>query len=484
MKCTFFSAIAIVAALGVTTTASAQYQNVRYSSYGAVRQEAPAQPSEIDDISPSDIVRPPSAVDQLYQNEGQNSYGAPGQHPGHTVVNPTPPAMSTYQSGSGCAPGANYNGGHVYNPGPTYAPTAGYGGGCDTQAGCAAGAVGAGYAPQSFSADSCAGSVGADLIRSNDRNVVFGLRGLVFDRNYEDQRLYGTNWVGDTLYSDDTDFGALYGFEASLGVRKCNGRGWEVGYWGLFPETADVTFFGTPFMTGLTGLNQLDLGGQMVDATFNTADNWRTYRNNEFHNLEFNLLRNAGCAPGFAGGTTNIEWIAGVRWLRFAEDIRLLANNSQPGYPMQAIYDVDVDNNLLGFQLGARADRCLTQRVSVVMGAKFGVYNNRVSSDQRIHDGLGNYAMPNAGPWVGADYNLMAEEDNLATIGELDLGLNWQLSCQWRANVGYRAFGISGVALAPEQIPYDFTDFNQINNIQTNGNLFLHGAYFGLERAF
>ena len=239
-----------------------------------------------------------------------------------------------------------------------------------------------------------------------------------------------------------------------------------------------------PFVTGLTGLADISLAGSAVDATFNTADTWRTYRNNDIHNLEFNLLRNGGATQGFCGGTTNIEWLAGVRWFQFDENIRLAAFNSTAPYPPQTFYDVDVENRLLGFQLGARADRCLTGGFSLSLGCKFGIYNNDIYSRQSINDGAGGYGVATAGAYTGNDYNLSAREDEFATMGELDLGLNWQISQCWRANVGYRVFGVSGVALAPDQIPYNFQTFNATNNIKSNGDLLLHGAYFGVEKAF
>ena len=428
MKCTLFNAVAIAASLGLATTASAQYQtSARYSSYGHVQEAAQQQ-----ETSPSDVVVPPAVIHPAPSHSGSDS-----------------PVTSTYSGGSA---------------------------GCDTGAGN--GYFGGG------SAANCDGGVGSSLIHNNDRNVVFGMRGLVFDRNYEDRRLYGTNGFAESLYSNDSDLGEMYGFEATLGVRNCNGRGWEVGYWGLYPSRSDVTLAGPPFTTALTGLADVSHGGFAVDQIFNTADTWRTYRENDIHNLEFNLLRNGGATQGFCGGNTNIEWLAGFRWFQFDENIRLASFNSNAPYPTRTYYDVEAENALLGFQLGARADRCLTEKLSVTLGCKFGLYTNRMNTSQSIHDGNGTYGVVTAGPYTGSDYNLSSRDDEAATLGELDLGLNYQISQCWRANVGYRAFGVSGIALAPEQIPYNFQTFNETNTIKSNGDLLLHGAYFGLERAY
>ncbi len=428
MKCTLFNAVAIAASLGLATTASAQYQtNARYSSYGHVQEPAAVQ----QEASPSDVVVPLTVVDPIHHVPSQEQ---------------NLPAQNDAAGSAGCDTGASSD----------Y-----YGSGSAT--GC---------------------GVGGDLIHNNDRNVVFGLRGLIFNRNYEDQRLYGTNAFGESLYSTASDIDDLNGFEATLGVRNCNGLGWEIGYWGLYPSQSDYTFSGAPYTTSLTGLADVSLAGSAVDQAFNTADSWRTYRNNDFQNFEFNLLRSGGATQGLCCRTINIEWLAGFRYFQFDENIRLAAFNSTAPYPPQTFYDVEVENELLGFQLGARADRCLFGGFSLSLGCKFGLYNNDVYAGQSINDGAGGFGVATAGPYTGTDYNLSAQEDEVATLGELDLGLNWQMSECWRANVGYRAIGVTGVALAPDQIPTNFQTFNATNNIKTNGDLLLHGAYFGVERAF
>ena len=66
-------------------------------------------------------------------------------------------------------------------------------------------------------------------------------------------------------------------------------------------------------------------------------------------------------------------------------------------------------------------------------------------------------------------------------LGELDLGMIYRLSCKSRAVVGYRVVGISGIALAPAQMPVDYTLDAEINDINSNGDLILGGGYAGLE---
>ena len=69
-------------------------------------------------------------------------------------------------------------------------------------------------------------------------------------------------------------------------------------------------------------------------------------------------------------------------------------------------------------------------------------------------------------------------------MGEFKVGLIMQLSDRFRANVGYQALGVSGVALADDQIPLNATDEGLLLRANTNGSLLLHGVYFGAEASF
>ena len=114
---------------------------------------------------------------------------------------------------------------------------------------------------------------------------------------------------------------------------------------------------------------------------------------------------------------------------------------------------------------------------------KFGIYGNDINQHQAIYDGLGNVGTVNdpASPFDGEVYDISSSKTDFAMLGELDLGLNCRISNCWSANVGYRAVGVSGVALAPSQMPRDFYDNLQgVRRIESNGDLILHGGYAGI----
>ena len=317
------------------------------------------------------------------------------------------------------------------------------------------------------------------LVRSTDRNVVVGVRALVFERDYEDDIRLGSNGSGVDLFSTDVNHDWFAGLEATISSRACTGCGWQLGYWGLLPKSRHLNFGGAPLSTTLGGLENLDLPGTTTSDVFNSADSWSLSRDTEIHNFEFNLLRNGGSVSGPLCRCFNLEWLGGTRWLSVQEELGITTSgSSSPGFTR---YDVQARNHLFGLQLGARLEGCIRNRWTATLGSKFGVYYNDISSEQGIQDEAGNVATINNG---NGDLAFSSGKSDIATLGELDAGLNYQLNASTRANFGYRIMGISGVALAANQIPNDFTDVQDAARIKSNSGMLLHGFYFGLERAF
>lgn len=366
------------------------------------------------------------------------------------------------------APAYNY-GSAAYNAAPAYSGTV-YSG-----ANCGAAPV---YSPGSF-------GVAAAARRTNSANRTFGIRGLFFEREYEDNRRLSYNGNGEELFSRDADLGHMGGVETFLTSRNCNGNGWELRYWGLYPQQADVTLLGAPIYatTALTGLQWLTHGpsGANVQDIYNFANNHRLYRDNEITNVEFNLLKNGGCFTNRLGKQVNYELLSGFRWFQFDETLRYSAFGNFGGYPTDLNYEIDVENTLLGLQFGGRTETCLAQRWRLAFSTKVGIFNNHVTARQRMYDENGINPFINTGIYTNTPYDFESEQDRFSMLGELDLGLIYQFSGCARATIGYRALGISGVALAPDQIPYDFSNVREIERVNTNGDLILHGGYAGLE---
>lgn len=318
---------------------------------------------------------------------------------------------------------------------------------------------------------------------SNDANWVGGVYGLIFKRDNEDDVPLSYDPADPTnifATSTDAEMCSMGGFEAVIARRGCGGQGFEARYWGLYPNTRDFTLANSP-NTALGNLDQVNFGAFNVYGVYNAADSHRLYRDNTFHNLELNLMCNM--SSGNCCGT-NWEWLAGFRWLRFDESFRYATFTTAGGYPASLFYDTRVANNLYGFQVGGRSERYLNCNWGVQFSTKVGIFGNHLDHQQSIHDGAGTFATIGSGPYAGQDYAFDSNKNDFAMLAELNLGLVYQFAENLRASGGYRAIGVSGVGLAPDQIPINFTDVRDINRIDSNGSLILHGLYLGLERSF
>ncbi|MEM9410215.1 MAG: BBP7 family outer membrane beta-barrel protein [Planctomycetota bacterium] len=328
------------------------------------------------------------------------------------------------------------------------------------------------YAP---GADIGCGPVAAPVGRS--RNYFYGLNGLVFNRDFEDDVFITRNPSGDILLSTDTDTNTLGGLEFFLGSRNQCGNGWEARYWGLFPNESTTTLTGTSFDSYLTGLQGLvwPTTGEDLLTVVNRATSNTITRDNQIHNVELNLLRRGGCFTTRFGNRASFELLHGFRWFEFQEQFHWDINGAVP--PENLFFDTDVRNTLLGYQIGSRSAICLGRRLAFNVGTKAGIFNNRARADQSIIDGDGTYVTVGVG---GPNYDFTNTKNDIAFIGELDLGTSVNMTQCSRINIGYRIIGVSGIALAPDQLS-NFNSLPAIQDIQTNGSLLLHGAYFGFE---
>lgn len=179
------------------------------------------------------------------------------------------------------------------------------------------------------------------------------------------------------------------------------------------------------------------------------------------------------------------DLLAGIRFFKFDENF--LFRSSTPGDYSNHIndiyYDIDVDNRLIGVQVGGLVEYCLFPSWTLTGGTKLGIYGNSISHRQQLY-GLAGYAQANTGGYVGQDYNIMSTKTDVAFLGQFDLGMRYNINCHWSAGFGYRVVAVTGVALAPEQIPSDFSDYADATYINSNGGLILHGTYFRLQRCF
>jgi len=415
---------------------------------------------------------------------GPGAYAAPG-YAGQEVYNGAAGGGEVYGGavGAGIAPGPAPSG-VVY--GDTYSNGSGYiNDSVDAWCGpapVAEAAAGGGY---------YGGVYGLIMNRDSEDEVW-----LSFNADSADLRLMGTH---------DAEMQWAGGFEVTAGMfLNCN-TAIEVSYWGIFPTAQEANAYdqnGAPADgTGdlntsldLTTLNYNDGGGaSSINDWFDNAARHTLRREFQIHNAEINLVRIPGCCTpgGFGGigggcGVTRYHFLGGFRFLRFGEKFQFSTDETNTTYTNAADelhYNIDVDNNLFGFQLGGEAEYCFGKSVSFTAGAKFGAFVNRINHHSRI-GGANGAAVVGAGPNAGREFDIDSSKTDLSFLGEIRLAMNYNINCNWRASVGYRAVAVTGIAHSADQIPTNFADIEGVRAINSAGSLLLHGGFAGLEYSY
>jgi hypothetical protein len=235
----------------------------------------------------------------------------------------------------------------------------------------------------------------------------------------------------------------------------------------------------------------------VVQDWYNNSQHHSIHSQYNVQNVEVNLLGQTcggglfGCGPcgsctNCCGPNFNFAWAAGIRYFQFNENFAFGSDDVDTvwdGSPNELWYEVETTNSMLGFQLGSSISYRFCNCWQLYMNGKAGVFGNRATAWQSVY-GSNGYATINNGGWNGEDFYVHGSETDLAMLAQLDVGARWQLTNCLSLRFGYRAVGVSGVALIADQLPTDFSNVDVISDINTNGSLLLHGGYAGLEFCF
>jgi len=267
----------------------------------------------------------------------------------------------------------------------------------------------------------------ADQATSASRNRVFGFNVLSMSRaNFNDSRAFDAGLSSGRITLEDTG-----GLELFMTTRNGNGTGWEVRYFGLFggSESISETLFPTGASASLT-------------------------RTGDVHNVELNYLRQAEGPLAGLGLSLN-EVIFGVRYFQFNDGLSFNSNFS-PSFSQEA------ENSLFGLQIGRRLEKQFAYGIGFVGTGKLGIYNNRINSSFENDFGT----------------TFTGSRDDVAFLGELDLGLTYTFKPNVRAKLGYRAIAATELGIAERQStvggsPSHVTD--------SDGDIYIEGGYIGIE---
>ena len=102
---------------------------------------------------------------------------------------------------------------------------------------------------------------------------------------------------------------------------------------------------------------------------------------------------------------------------------------------------------------------------------KAGIFGNAAQETQSVTD-FPNFALR---PTVSSSGS------EVAFVGELNLSALYRLTDVWNLKAGYNVMWIDGLALAPDQLDFNFATSPSGNQLQNGGAMFLHGVNVGLE---
>jgi hypothetical protein len=342
---------------------------------------------------------------------------------------------------------------------------------------------------------------------------------------------FGCTFASGGYDECDTACGTPYGYGYSGcndGCNSCDVQefAWEFGYWFLdddlnTAQSIDSIPTDTDRMYGMKNFAGLSYNGRDVNdwydyqmpvtdpaapgATDVRLLAQRVRSNFQAQNIELNLLRLPVCGSscggyGFGYGATECEpecgspfsmaTLCGFRYLRIDDDFEygtMWATDAggvltPPAYTPwdgegELFYNVQVDNELVGFQLGANMNYCVSCKCNVFWNSSFGMYNNNIEVYQRVFGEFG----PATWTQSGADAVIRADKDDVAFAGELMLGTSYNFTCNCRGVLAYRAIAVSGVGLSVDQMPEDFANESEVALVDSNGSIIIHGVQLGAE---
>ena len=343
---------------------------------------------------------------------------------------------------------------------------------------------------------------------------------------YDDSAYYGASGCGHSNYGYSNDCG---------GCAPAALYAWEFVWWGLdeddqqaavennFPA-GPMRLYGLSSHAGLMYENgsgdparpvneyydyQMPIEDDMPPMTDDVRviqQRVRTYFSAQ--NLEINLLRLplydigcgtgcgsasygydacGGCAPACepeCGSSFSVSGVCGVRYFRTDDDFEWSTQWARYDGAAWApsvdelFHDIEVDNNLVGFQLGGIMNYCVASRWNFFLDTKFGFYNNHISHMQRVYSDLGNYAYYQE---TGEGVYVESSKDDVAFLGEMRLGGSCDISCHWRAVLAYRAVALTGVALSQDQLKSEYSNYADTARIDSDGSMVIHGVQIGAE---
>jgi hypothetical protein len=185
-----------------------------------------------------------------------------------------------------------------------------------------------------------------------------------------------------------------------------------------------------------------------------------------------------GCNTGYcAPNRYNITGVCGVRYLEL-DDYFMYGVDYDGATTGYLNYNSLVENKLVGFQFGSNAMYRIGCKWGVHMNTLVGLYGNDIDTHQYFNSSTGMVRYASSGDVFDAN----ASKTDVAMLGELRVGASYQATCHCRIYGGWRAMGLTGVALATNQNPNQWLTAGQgTSYVNSGGSMILHGLQTGVE---
>jgi hypothetical protein len=278
--------------------------------------------------------------------------------------------------------------------------------------------------------------------------------------------------AGTTLLStSDLDSFFNPGLQATVGIGLCGGRAVEFDYFGLFGGNASAVAIRPDANAFLT------FPGNLAGNVFVDMDRVELDYSSQLHSFAVNFLCCCGCCDQCLDScgcsvarSQAFTWFAGFRYLSLDEDLDIAAQRTVGGAVEDGTYNLRTSNDLYGAQLGARLRRT-RGRFGWDATGYGGIFGSDAQQTQSVTD-FPNFPLR---PTVSSS------KTGVAFVGGANLSALYLLTDIWNLRAGYNVIWIEGVALAPDQLDFNFAAADGGGRLNNGGGLFLHGVNVGLE---
>jgi hypothetical protein len=259
------------------------------------------------------------------------------------------------------------------------------------------------------------------------------------------------------ISGNDLQFPVAEGVRAFYGRRQPNQGGWEIGYWGLYGQSATRIAGGDIQMPEPIG-SRLTSDANSVIVKYASTIN----------SAEANIFSTRNEWRDRSGAWLTDDWLLGFRYVGVEEQSSIYMTCCPEDLPVN--YRVQTRNNMFGGQVGRRM-RWTWNSWALEGWAKAGLLGNSQEGIQPpLIDYTGTEQRQAYSYWRG----------QVGFIGDINLSAIYRINDVWGIRAGYNLIWIDGLALAPNQ--FDFSvDVPPNTGVVSGGGIFLSGANLGLE---